>query len=75
MFGSNSKTTHKKEKLVTRKNVGARLILGTGPDGLGGSKRKLGGDLITGGRKRMVLGDISNTVISAEVAVQPRREQ
>ena len=43
-------------------------------NGLGGSKRKLVGDLITGDSKRMVIGDFSNTGISAVVAVQTRRE-
>ena len=32
------------------------------------------GDLITGDRKRVELGDISNSGISAVVAMQPRRE-
>ena len=42
--------------------------------GPGGLKRKLEGELSTGDRKRMELGGISNTGISAEVAEQPRRE-
>ena len=74
MAGYNIKHLCKTDKVGFRKCVAALLPLGNISDGLSGSKRKLVGDLITGDRKRMVLGDISNTGISAEVAVQPRRE-
>ena len=74
LAGHIAKHARKKAKGGSRKSVAAQQPSGMDSVGLGGSKRKLVGDLVLGVRKRMALGDISNTGISAEVAEQPRRE-
>lgn len=65
---------HKKGRLIGSK---AGKIVGGGKLGevgsVGAVKRKSLDEAFDGDCKRIVLGDVSNTLVSAEVAEQPRR--
>lgn len=65
---------HKKGRLIGSK---AGKIVGGGKLGevgsVGAVKRKSLHEAFNGDCKRIVLGDVSNTLVSAEVAEQPRR--
>ena len=74
LTGNDLKNPRKKHKKGLRKDFVTQSFSENGFNELAGSKRKLMGDLITGDRKRVELGDISNSGISAVVAMQPRRE-
>lgn len=74
LAGNELKHTRRKHKKGLCKDFVTKPLSENGFNELAGSKRKLMGEWITGDHKRTELGDISNSGISAVVAVQPRRE-